>query len=391
MAAVLNHAGSIEKITFFMEECKRMGILVLGPDINESQRGFAVNNKGEIRFGMMGLKGVGENAIECILEERKKRGPFTNIFDLVKRVSLRAVTKKSLESLAYSGAFDCFKEYHRAQYFLNKDTNICGLDIIVNFGNRFQAQAQSSVNSLFGDLITMDIPTPQIPKTDPWPLTELLDYEKEVTGMFMSGHPLDHFKFELKHYGFMPLNEFNEVKEAPQLLPNTGKTFRLAGLVTEAQHKVKKTGRNFGSFCIEDFTGKTELMLWSDDYVKYKNYLEKGRNIFVSGCFKQRYNSTEFEFKIQSITMLEVTKQNFTRQLVMDVPVKAVSRDFVDFIDKNIKTHPGKSSLKFNIYEPKENLKLSLYSLEKGFTMNDEMVNFIEENQDIEVQVVTTT
>jgi DNA polymerase-3 subunit alpha len=204
MAAVLNHAGSIEKITFFMEECKRMGLMVLGPDINESNKGFAVNKKGEIRFGMMGLKGVGENAIECILEERNKRGPYTSIFDLVKRVNLRAASKKSLESLAYSGAFDCFKEYHRAQYFINKETNVCGLDIIINFGNKFQAQAQTTSNSLFGDMISMDIPTPVLPKVEPWALTELLDHEKDVTGMFMSGHPLDHFKFELKHYRLYP-------------------------------------------------------------------------------------------------------------------------------------------------------------------------------------------
>jgi DNA polymerase-3 subunit alpha len=235
----------------------------------------------------------------------------------------------------------------------------------------------------------MDIPTPVLPKVEPWALTELLDHEKDVTGMFMSGHPLDHFKFELKHYGFTPLNEFNEIKDAPQLQPNMNKVYRLAGLVTDAQHRVTKTGRNFGSLCIEDFTGKTELMLWSDDYVKYQNYLEKGRNILVIGCFKSRYNSQEYEFKVQSINMLEVTKQSLTKQLIMDVPPKSITRDFVNFIDKNVKDHPGKSSLKFNIHDQKENLKFSLYTLEKGFTMNDEMVHFLEENKDVDVQVVT--
>ncbi|MDB5192419.1 MAG: polymerase subunit alpha, partial [Segetibacter sp.] len=173
MAGVLNHAGNIEKITFFMEECKRMGLKVLGPDINESQKGFAVNKKGEIRFGMMGLKGVGENAIEYILEERKKSGAYASVFDLVKRVNLRALNKKSLESLIYSGAFDCWKEFHRGQYFgcAKDSTNTC-LDIIVQFGQRYQAQAQSTSNSLFGDMITMDIPTPQLPKIAPWTLTE---------------------------------------------------------------------------------------------------------------------------------------------------------------------------------------------------------------------------
>lgn len=389
MAAVLNHAGSIEKITFYMEECKRMGLMVLGPDINESNKGFAVNAKGEIRFGMMGLKGVGENAIECILEERKKRGPYNSIFDLVKRVNLRAASKKSLESLAYSGAFDCFKEYHRAQYFSNKETNVTGLDIIIQFGNRFQAQAQTTSNSLFGDMVSMEIPTPQLPKVDPWNLTELLDYEKEVTGMFMSGHPLDHFKFELKHYGFTPINEFNDVKDAPTLSPNINKVYRLAGLVTDAQHRVTKTGRNFGSLCIEDFTGKTELMLWSDDYVKFQNYLEKGRNILVIGSFKSRFNSNQYEFKVQSINMLEVTKQSFTKQLILDVPSRIINADFVDFFDKNVKSYPGKTSIKFNIIEPHDNFIFSLYTLEKGVTMNDEIVHWLEENKDVDVAVVT--
>jgi DNA polymerase III subunit alpha len=389
MAGVLNHAGNIEKITFFMEECKRMGLMVLGPDINESQKGFAVNKKGEIRFGMMGLKGVGENAIECILEERQRRGPFTSIFDLVKRVNLRAVNKRSMESLGYSGAFDCFKEYHRAQYFgCAKDSTATGFDIIVQFGQRYQAQAQTTSNSLFGDMISMDIPTPQLPKVEPWTLTELLDHEKDVTGMFMSGHPLDHFKFELKHYGFTPIAEFAEVKEAPQLSPKKNKPFKLAGLVVDAQHRVTKTGRNFGVLAIEDFSGKVELMLWSDDYVKFQNYLDKGKSIMVQGEFKSRFNSEQYEFKVTSINLLEVTKQNFTKQLILDVPTSIINSDFVDFFDKNVKTYPGKTSIKFNIFDSKENMKLSLYSLEKGVTMNDEIVHWLEENADVDVQVV---
>jgi DNA polymerase-3 subunit alpha len=390
MAGVLNHAGNIEKITFFMEECKRMGLKVLGPDINESQKGFAVNKNGEIRFGMMGLKGVGENAIEYILEERKKNGPFTSIFDMIKRVNTRAANKKSLESLAYSGAFDCFKEYHRAQYFgCAKDSTQTGLDIIVLFGQRYQAQAQSTSNSLFGDMMSVDIPTPQLPKVAPWTLTETLDHEKDVTGMFMSGHPLDHFKFELKHFGFTNIADFNEVKEAPQLSPKKNKPFKLAGLVVDAQHRVTKTGRNFGVLAIEDFSAKTEIMLWSDDYVKFQNYLEKGKNVLVQGEFKTRFNSENYEFKVTSINLLETAKAAYTKQLIVDVNAKAITKEFVDFIDRNVKANPGKSSIKFNIVEPKENLKLSLYTLEKGFTMNDDMVQWLDENKDVEVSVVT--
>ena len=163
----------------------------------------------------------------------------------------------------------------------------------------------------------------------------------------------------------------------------------MAGLVTDAQHRVTKTGRNFGSLCIEDFTGKVELMLWSDDYVKFQNYLEKGKNVLVQGEFKTRYNSEQYEFKVTAINMLETAKAAFTKQLIVDVNARAVTPGFVQFIDKNVKSNPGKTSIKFNITEPVENLKLSLYTLEKGFTMNDEMVAFLEENKDLEVAVVT--
>lgn len=390
MAGVMNHAGNIEKITFFMEECKRMGLKVLGPDINESQKGFAVNKNGEIRFGMMGLKGVGENAIEYILEERKKKGPFTSIFDMIKRVNIRAANKKSLESLAYSGAFDCFKEYTRAQYFgCAKDSTQTGLDIIVQFGQRYQAQAQSVSNSLFGDMISMDVPTPQLPKVAPWTLTETLEHEKDVTGMFMSGHPLDHFKFELTHFGFTKIVDFNEVKEAPQLSPRKNKPFKLAGLVVDAQHRVTKTGRSFGMISIEDFSGKTELMLWSDDYVKFQNYLEKGKNVLVQGEFKSRFNSEQYEFKVTAINLLETVKSAFTKQLTLEVNSDAINEDFISFFTKNIKDNPGKSTLKFNIAEPRENIKTTLYTMEKGFSMNDDMVYWLEENKDIGVSLLT--
>jgi DNA polymerase-3 subunit alpha len=190
MAAVLNHAGSIDKITFFMEECKRMGLKVLGPDINESQNGFAVNKKGEIRFGFSGMKGVGEAAIEGIIEEREKRGHFSSIYDLIKRVNQRTVNKKSLESLAYAGAFDCFKNIHRAQYFyVAPGDNATGLEKIIRFGNQYQAQLSSSSNTLFGDLQMEEVNPPKLYECEQWPLIKLLDHEKDVIGIYIQRAP----------------------------------------------------------------------------------------------------------------------------------------------------------------------------------------------------------
>ena len=392
MAAVLNNAGSIEKITFFMEECKAMGIKCLGPDVNESKKGFSVNKNGDIRFGMAGMKGVGEAAVESLIEEREKNGPFVSIFDMIKRVNQRTVNKKTLESLAYAGGFDCFPDMHRAQYFFTppNDTST-GLEKIVRFGNIYQAQNTQTSNTLFGDLpAVMDIAPPKIPPCEPWALTELLNYEKEVTGMFMSGHPLDHFRFEIKHYGITTMAEFNEIKETLALQPNPGRPFRLAGLVIDAQHRVTRTGRQFGSLVIEDYSGKSEFMLWSDDYMRFTNYLEKGKNLFITGAFKTRFNKQEYEFKVEKIILLESIKQILTKQVIIDVEARFINEEIVKFFEKNMKTFPGRSGLKFNIKEPKTHCKISLQTLETGIEMNDEMAAFLQSHPEIDVQVVTT-
>ncbi len=389
MAAVLNHAGSIDKITFFMEECKRMGLTVLGPDINESNNGFAVNKKGEIRFGFSGLKGVGEKAIEDIITERNKHGHFKTIFDLAKRVSQKSLNKKSMESLAYSGAFDCFTDFTRSQYFFAAPGDVSGLEKIIKFGNVFQSQSASTTNTLFGDLQMPEIIPPRMPVCEPWVLIEQLDHEKEVTGMYISGHPLDNYKFELKHYNITSLADYVEYKNSIGSISNPGRSFRVAGLVTDGQHRLTKTGKNFGIITIEDFSGKSEFFLWSEDYVRYNHYLEKGMIILIEGGFKPRYNSDQYEFRLSKIYLLDTVKTTLTRQVVIDVQPQFINADFISFIDKNIKSHPGPTSIKFNVVDSRNNCKVGMYSLEKGFTMNDEMAVFLNENTDVEVSVVT--
>ena len=391
MSAVLNHAGSIEKITFFMEECKRMGIRVLGPDINESLNGFSVNKKGEIRFGLGGLKGVGEAAIETIITERNKSGHFKDMVDFIKRVLSRSVNKKSLESLAYSGTFDCFPEYHRAQYFHVTDGERSnGLEKLINYAQALQSVNAGTTNTLFGDLPSaMQVPIPKITMCEEWTLTEKLDHEKDITGMFMSGHPLDHFSFELKHYQFTPINDFNEIRDTLSLnLNQLGRNFKLAGLVTEVQHRMTKTGKNFGSFVIEDFTGKTDFILWSEDYIKFQNYLEVGQKIFLIGSFRNRYNQPNaFEFKITNMSLLETVKQNQTRSIEISMHPSKLDQEMLTFIEKNLKQNPGRASLKFNFVEPKEQLVASVRTYEKGFLMNDDMVSFLDKHPDLSVLV----
>ena len=235
-----------------------------------------------------------------------------------------------------------------------------------------------------------EVVAPPLPDCEPWPLIKLLDYEKEVTGMFLSGHPLDNFSFPLKYYGLTPIAEFNEFKEAVNLHPNPGKTFRLAGLVAEAQHRISKSGNKYGVFHIEDYTSKMELMLFSDDYVRFSNYLETGMVVFLTGTFRQRYNKSEFEFKITQVSLLETLMRSCTKKLQIEAAPKDISPEFIDFVAGNVYQFPGKSSLKFCISDSKSKMKFGMYSLENGFEMNDEMANFLQQKPEFEVQVELT-
>jgi len=388
MAAVLNHAGAIEKLTFYMEECKRMGLKVLGPSINESLKGFAVNEAGEIRFGLGGLKGVGEAAIENIIAERKKEGRYKDPFDFIKRVNQRAVNKRTLESLVYAGAFDEFPQLHRAQYLcVPEGETQTGLEKMTKFAAIVQAQSVNSTNTLFGDLpAVLDIKPPHIPNCPQWSLTEQLDKEKEVTGIYLSGHPLDHYKFEIKHYGITAIQEFNEIKES-QTLASAGKSYKLLALVSVANHRISRQGNKFGSFTLEDYSGKTELVLFGDDYVRYNAYLQQGQAIFITGAFKQRFNKSEYEFRMASVALAENVKRQLTKQLQLEMDVRNIQKETVDFLAENIKKYPGNSSLRVIVSEPKNNLRANLVTLDSGFEMNMDLIHFLEAKPEIDVQV----
>jgi DNA polymerase-3 subunit alpha len=373
-----------------MEECKRMGIKVLGPDINESLKGFAVNKSGEIRFGLGGLKGVGDAAVESIIEERKQNGHYADPWEFMKRINQRTVNKKTLESLVYAGAFDAFPQLHRAQYLcIPQGETQNGLEKMIKYGNIVQSQSQSATNTLFGDLPTvMDIKPPQISNCPQWSLTEKLDHEKDITGIYLSGHPLDHYKFEFKHFGVTSVQDFNEVKES-KILSSSGKSYKLLCLVSVANHRLSRQGNKFGSFILEDYTGKTEIVLFGDDYVRYNNYLQQGYSVYVCGSFKQRYNNSEFEFRISSINLAENIKNQLTKQLCLEIDVRNLETDTIDFLEENIKNHPGKAGLKVTLSEPKNSWKIALMTLDHGFEMNHELIKFLEEKPEIEVQVAT--
>lgn len=371
-----------------MEECKRMGLRVLGPDINESDKGFAVNAKGEIRFGLAGIKGVGEAVVEAILQERQTHGAFRSVFDLVKRVGTRHVNRKALECLAMSGAFDCFQDMHRAQYFYKSDRDqTTGLEKIIKYASQHQATTIQQSASLFGEQIVDESPEPQLPDCQPWSLIEQLEKEKEVIGIYISGHPLDHYRFELTHYPITPIEELNQfIHQLNEQPGGNGKetNFRIAGFIAEAAHRTSKKGNKFGSLVLEDYSAKTEIVLLGDDYVKFKAFLEPGLCVYIQGVVKTRYNGN-YEFFVQQICLLEEIKRKLTKSLTLYLSPAEINEQMITFFHRHVQSYPGKIPLFIQIEDKLHTAKVKLHA-NQHIEMNDELIQFLEQAK-IDAQV----
>ncbi|MDH4058447.1 MAG: DNA polymerase III subunit alpha, partial [Cyclobacteriaceae bacterium] len=296
MAAVLTHSQSnLDKVTFFIEDCRKQNIEVLGPHVNESGVFFEVNEKGEIRFGLGAIKGAGEAAVEAIIQEREAHGSFKNIFDFAQRVNQRAVNKKTLECLALSGAFDCFTEFHRRQFVYAKDGDITLTEKITRYASKMQQELLSTQVSLFGGSSGTAMPLPKVDPIEPFSEIEKLHFEKEVVGVYISGHPLDNFKFELDSFCNTPLSQLSELDGME------GRETKIGGIVSAVEHRLTKTGKPFGKLALEDYSGRFEFILWSEDYLKFKSFLMPGLFLFVEGTIiRKTWGDQSLEFKIRN-------------------------------------------------------------------------------------------
>ena len=364
MAAVLTHnLNDLKKITFFIDECNRSRIPVLGPCINESVMNFTVNKKGEIRFGMAAIKGVGEAAVNAIIEERDKNGFYKNIFDLAKRVNLKAVSKKSLEALAYAGAFDTFEDTHRAQYFYQeKPEDINFLEKVVRHASQYQSGLNSSQHSLFGDSEETEVQDPLMPETDPWSRVEQLKKEKEIAGFYLSGHPLDDFKLEIQNFCNIDIEQLNE-----DIKSLRGRELRFAGIISSVSHRTTKTGKPMGSFTLEDFNGSYNMALFSDDYMKFKHFLIEGASIFVKAIIKNRYNSEDqFEIKLNYVTLLVEVIEKYATKVNMRLPLAEINPTFIELLKLKIKKNKGKCKLVVQVLDPEEKIYINLFARNTG-------------------------
>jgi DNA polymerase III subunit alpha len=374
MAAVLtNNLSNIEKISFFMEECRRMGLEVLGPDVNESKANFSVNQAGQIRFGLNAVKGVGEAAVESIIAERQKNGPYQSIFDLTKRVSLKSVNKKTLESLAYAGGLDCFKGIHRAQYFAKGNDEITTIEKAIRYGNSVQTNASSGALNLFGAVSDTNIPEPSIPAADTFALMDELRAEKEMIGMYLSGHPLDPYKLEVEKLTNLKLSDLSE------LAVHKGKEVKIAGIVTAAEHRVSKAGKNFGSLTIEDYSGNYQITLFNDDYINNRRFMELGYFVYIKAKVQNRWGKEDdFELKIQTVEMLNETRKKYLNKITITAELAELSKDKLQFLQELPKTNPGNCALNMEILDPAEKASLKFISTKIKFDPSNEVLNELE-------------
>jgi len=235
----------------------------------------------------------------------------------------------------------------------------------------------------------MEIPPPRMLEVSPWPLLVQLEKEKEVTGIYLSGHPLDNYKFEIRHYGITAIQDFNEFRDTIRQQNNPGRPFRLVGLVADAQHRIAKSGNKYGNFIIEDYSGKMEFPLFSDDYLKLSPLLQPGSTVLINGFLKQRYNRDEFEFKLMGVTLAETMIANLTRSILIETEPTKLTDEMIQFFEKNFKRNPGKTAFKFTLIDDRNNLVTNLISSSQGIEMNPDLVKYLEDNPNLRVAVQT--
>src|SRR6201996_4436099 len=391
MAAVLNNQNSIEKISFFMEECRRMGVHVLGPDINESDMAFSVNQKGEVRFGLTGVKGVGEKAVESIIDERIERGPYKDVYDFAQRSNTRSINRKSYENLVYGGAFDEFG-LNRAQFFAKSETMaLTGVERLIKYANDYQNTQNTTQSSLFGGSVASYIPEPAMPEAEEWALIEKLKYEKEVIGIYLTGHPLDNYKMELERFcnadvgdlknmqkartgegGEEIMGRFNELRRKGEL--------KIGGLVLSVQHKMTKTGKPFGTFVLEDYKESYEFALFGDDYVKFRNLMVDGYFLHVKGIIEEKFRQKDnWDMKITAMGLLSELRDKFTKSLTVCIDLHALNEGLMlnieQAVNDNNQKYPNKNcTLRFLVKDWEESIAIELPSKNLKVNPNDELM-----------------
>ena len=381
MAAVLSRAADITEVTKLMDECKAMGINVLGPDVNESVPRFGVNAKGDIRFGMASVKGVGENAVAAIVSERKANGPYSSIFDFVQRVNLSACNRKNIECLALAGAFDCFPEIRREQFLQPCGKNEIFADVLVRYGTRYQTDRDERQNSLFdfmGDGV--EIATPSIPDAPEWSVLDKLNKEKEYVGIYISAHPLDEYRVILENVCNVGMAQLEDK------VPLLNKDLIMGGVVTSVRESRMKNGKPCGFTRIEDFTGSSEIALFGEPWLKWCNMMKVGNFLFIKAkCLQNRYMPERIDLVLNSIELLQDVKDTAISSIRLTMPITMLDKEFVSDLD-TLTQVPGNAALKFEISElDSSEGKVNLVSASRKITVTPELMSYLKGKDSIKI------
>jgi DNA polymerase-3 subunit alpha len=372
MAAVLTHNMSdITKITFFIEECRRMGIKVLPPSVNESRGLFFVNDKGEIRFALEAIKGVGGSVVEAIIQERDKKGPYASVFDMAKRITPGNINRRVMECLVHAGALDEFG-HQRPVYFAAVDNGSL-LEKALQIGNKHQAEVNSSQVSLFGGGGSsggVQIPEPRIPVVEDWTLMEKLNFEREAIGFYLSGHPLDTYKLEIKTFTTCGLTDLEKHK---------GRDLKLAGIVSKFRDGTTKRGNRFCIFTLEDFSGSSEFALFGEDCARFRNYIETNNMLFLQCKHVKSYrDETQLELKITEMKFLAEAFETVAKRLTVEIPLPRLQPDFIESLDLLFSAHRGKMPLDFVLVDPETQLKVLMSSRTTLIQTNADLIRTLE-------------
>ncbi|MCX7550977.1 DNA polymerase III subunit alpha [Xanthomarina sp. F2636L] len=381
MAAVLsNNMNDIKQVTFFMEECKRMKLNVLGPDINESYYKFSVNQDYAVRFGMGAIKGVGHGAVKTIVENRKDDGHYKSIFDFAKRIDLRAANKKAFENLALAGGFDCFNNTHRAQYFQDEGDGITFLEKAIKYGAKHQDNENSAQVSLFGEASDVQIEEPLVPPCEEWGTMEKLAREKEVVGIYISGHPLDDFKVEMKTFCNANLALLRDLE------PFVNRELTFGGVVSDVQHRVSKQGKGWATFIVEDYTDSFEFRIFGEEYLKFRHFLLKNSFVYVKMFVREgwinRETGSKSDPRIQfnSFQLLHDVMDTYARKLSIQLQISDLEDNRISKLKELFTMHKGDNLLNFIIYDTEEQIKLTMPSRKQKIKISQELLEELEQN-----------
>ena len=395
MASVLsNNMGNIKDVTFFMEECKRMGLAVLGPDVNESNFKFTVNEAGEIRFGLGAIKGAGEAAIENIIETRREGGKYKEIFEFAKRVNLRAVNKKTFESFAMAGAFDCFTDYHRRQYLVNSEGDGTLIEKVVKYANKLQAEENSNQASLFGGGSMIEISPPKASNCEPYTELEKLNIEKEVVGLYITGHPLQEFTLELETFCTCKINEVTQYK---------GRDISIGGIVTGARTGQTKTGKPFGILTVEDFTGNIDLFIMGKTFLENEHFFREGEFLHVIGRVELNWRKEkekkenpnliltdeDWELKAGSFGLLTDLRETRTKGISIDIDILSLNETFIHDLITIITNNNGSLPLNVNVIDTNKGIKVDMISRKFKVEPSNDLLKSLDEVHGLKYNILS--